>query len=133
MLASRDELDAGNRSNGLVTPSFSIGVPAFKGAYLRECIDSILLQTVPDFELIVVNDASPDPVRDIVHSYADERIRYYENAENIGAENVVRNWNRCLDYARGRFVKPNLAYDTAIGERGGFDVVVCLEVIEPLP
>jgi glycosyltransferase involved in cell wall biosynthesis len=103
LLASRDELDARSRSNGPVTPSFSIGVPAFKGAYLRECIDSILLQTVPDFELIVVNDASPDPVRDIVHSYADERIRYYENAENIGAENVVRNWNRCLDYARGRF------------------------------
>ncbi|SME98721.1 Methyltransferase domain-containing protein [Tistlia consotensis] len=35
-----------------------------------------------------------------------------------------------IDYARGRFVKPNLAYDTGIGERSGFDVVVCLEVIE---
>lgn len=86
-----------------MTPSFSIGVPAFKGAYLKECIDSILEQTLTDFELIVVNDASPDPVRDILLSYDDGRIRYFENAENIGAENVVRNWNKCLDQARGRF------------------------------
>ena len=37
---------------------FSIGIPAYKAKFLKECIDSILAQTYPDFELIIVNDVS---------------------------------------------------------------------------
>jgi glycosyltransferase involved in cell wall biosynthesis len=35
---------------------FSIGIPAYKGRFLKECIDSILAQVFCDFELIIVND-----------------------------------------------------------------------------
>lgn len=82
---------------------YSIGIPAFKGRYLNECINSILSQTFTDFELIVVNDCSPDKIFDIVHDFKDPRIRYYQNEVNIGAENVIDNWNKCLNFAKGDF------------------------------
>lgn len=82
---------------------FSIGIPAYKAIFLKECIDSILAQTYIDFELIVVNDASPEDIDGIINSYSDSRIRYYKNDENIGAENVVDNWNKCLSLAKGEF------------------------------
>ena len=82
---------------------FSIGIPAFKASYLEECIDSVLAQTYTNFELIVVNDASPENIDDIVNQYSDERISYYINDKNTGAVNVVDNWNKCLSYADGDY------------------------------
>ena len=48
---------------------FSIAIPAFKAKYLKECIDSILAQTYKDFELIIVNDASPEDIDSVVKPY----------------------------------------------------------------
>ena len=61
---------------------FSITIPAYKRTYLQECIDSILGQTYTDFELIIVNDASPEDLDSIVNSFSDSRIRYYKNEKN---------------------------------------------------
>lgn len=83
---------------------FSITIPAYKTAYLKECIESILTQTYTDFELIIVNDASPENLTSIVHSFNDSRIRYYINEKNCGAINVVDNWNKCLNYATGDYI-----------------------------
>lgn len=83
---------------------FSIGIPAYKSKYLKECIDSILSQIYKDFEIVIVNDASPEDIDSIVKSYSDSRIRYYKNAVNCGAVNVVDNWNKCLSYAEGDFI-----------------------------
>lgn len=82
---------------------FTIAIPAYKARYLKECIDSVLAQTVRDFELIIVNDASPEDIDSVVNSYTDSRIRYYTNEVNFGAEHVVDNWNKCLSYARGEY------------------------------
>lgn len=82
---------------------FTIGIPAFKGRFLNECIDSILSQTYKYFELLIVNDCSPDNIRELVANYRDSRIRYYENESNSGAENVVDNWNKCLGFAEGEY------------------------------
>lgn len=82
---------------------FSIGIPAYKAKFINECIDSILAQTIYDFELIIVNDASPEPLDEIISLYTDSRIRYYKNEQNFGAEHVVDNWNKCLSYAKGEY------------------------------
>jgi len=82
---------------------YSIAIPAYKASFLKECIDSILKQTNPDFELIIVNDASPENIDEIVAGYSDKRIRYYKNEKNFGAEHVVDNWNKCLSYAKGDY------------------------------
>lgn len=83
---------------------FSILIPAFKAKFLKECIISILNQTYRDFEIIIVNDASPENLTSIVQSFNDTRIRYYINKENCGAINVVDNWNKCLSYAKGDYI-----------------------------
>ena len=63
---------------------FSVTVPAYKAQFLSECIDSILAQTYKNFELIIVNDVSPQDLDSIVKRYDDPRIRYYKNKEATG-------------------------------------------------
>lgn len=83
---------------------FSILIPAYKRRFLAEAIESILAQTYKYFELIIVNDHSPEDLLGIVSSFHDKRIYYYENEKNCGAINVVDNWNICLGYATGDYV-----------------------------
>lgn len=83
---------------------FSVTIPAYKDQYLKECIDSVLCQNYTNFELIIVNDASPYNLDDIVAQYNDSRIRYYKNEMGFGGLNVVGNWNKCLEYAQGDFI-----------------------------
>lgn len=83
---------------------FSITIPAYKQRYLYEAIESCLAQTYKDFELIIVDDASPEDLKTVVDKFHDDRIRYYRNEKNCGALNVVDNWNICLSYAKGDYV-----------------------------
>lgn len=83
---------------------FSIAIPAYKSKYLRETIVSCLSQTYNNFEVIVVDDCSPNDIKNIVNSFSDNRIRYYRNEKNCGAINVVDNWNICLKYVTGDWV-----------------------------
>lgn len=82
---------------------FSIAIPAYKKKFLYSCIDSIIKQDYTDFELIIVNDNSPEDLDTIVQLFDDKRIKYYKNERNCGAENVVDNWNICLSYASGDY------------------------------
>jgi glycosyltransferase involved in cell wall biosynthesis len=81
----------------------SVAIPCYKGKFLAETIRSILNQTYQDFELIIVNDQSPEDIEAIVHSFNDPRIRYFVNEKNLGAGNPAYNWNRCLSHAQGEF------------------------------
>lgn len=83
---------------------FSILIPAYKKAFLQEAIESVLSQTYSDLELIIVNDCSPEDLDGIVELFSDVRIRYYKNSFNYGAKDVVDNWNKCLELARGKYV-----------------------------
>ena len=69
----------------LQEPLISIVLPVYNGEkYLRESIDSILAQTMRDWELIVVDDCSKDATPAILAEYAarDRRIRVLRNEEN---------------------------------------------------
>lgn len=83
---------------------FSVTIPAYKDRYLKETIDSVLAQTYQNYEIVIVNDASPYNLDGIVNQYKDPRIRYFKNKKNCGAKNVVDNWNICLGHATGEFV-----------------------------
>lgn len=82
---------------------FTIAIPAYKDKFLYEAIESVLSQTYPDFELLILNDASPEDVALIARQFTDDRIVYIENSVNVGAEHVVSNWNKCLELARGDY------------------------------
>ncbi len=73
-------------------PQISVIIPVYKvEAYLRRCVDSILAQTFQDFELILVDDGSPDNCPAICDEYAakDSRIRVIHQAN--GGLSAARN------------------------------------------
>ncbi len=80
-------------------------MPTYRYArYLPEAVESVLNQDFTDFELIVIDDHSPDNTAVVMGGYArrDERVRFLVNDRNLG---MVPNWNRCLELARGEYVK----------------------------
>ena len=67
-------------------PEISVIVPVYKvEEYLPQCIDSILAQTFTDFELLLVDDGSPDRCGEICEEYAgkDTRIRVFHQANCV--------------------------------------------------
>ena len=84
--------------------TISFVLPVWKGKYLFEAISCIVSQTCKDWELIVVDDCSPDPIRVIVDHFDDPRIRYYRNEKNIGGKDLVRQWNYSLSFATGDYI-----------------------------
>ena len=86
-----------------MAPLFSIAIPAFKIDFFEECLQSVLRQSYQDFEVIIVNDASPDPLEDVVSKFDDPRIVYKKNEVGFGGYNVCGNWTECLKLARGKY------------------------------
>ena len=54
----------------------SVILPAWKRKFLREAIESHLAQTFRDFELVVVDDASPENLEEVAGAFSDRRIVY---------------------------------------------------------
>ena len=80
----------------------SIIMPSYNtGKFIAESIQSVLAQTYTNWELIIVDDASPDNTDEVVASFADDRIRYFKNETNSGAA-VSR--NRALREAKGKWI-----------------------------
>ncbi len=84
------------------SPAVSVVVPVYKvEKYLAECIESVLAQTFADFELILVDDGSPDRSGEICDAYAtrDSRIRVFHkpnggvtSARRLGVESARAEW-----------------------------------------
>ncbi len=69
---------------------FSIVIPTYNRAgFIGKAIQSVLAQTYPHYEIIVVDDGSTDHTNEVVQGLADDRIRYYkkENGERAAARN----------------------------------------------
>lgn len=75
-------------TNPAAQPLVSIVTPVYNGAqYLSECIESVLAQTYPHWEFIIVDNCSTDGSPEIARTYAarDPRIRVYENPDFLRA------------------------------------------------
>jgi glycosyltransferase involved in cell wall biosynthesis len=83
-------------------PKVSILMPCYNvEKYVAEAVESILTQTFTDFELIVLDDCSVDKTAEIVKNFADKRIVYYKNEQNLG---LVENLNVGLKLAKGELI-----------------------------
>jgi glycosyltransferase involved in cell wall biosynthesis len=83
-------------------PKVSVCIPVFNpGDYLQGAIESVLRQSFSDFELVIVDDASSQPIEVMVSSFRDRRLQFERNLRNLG---LVENWNRCLELATGDYV-----------------------------
>ena len=93
-------------------------LPAYKRRFLDDAVSSILAQTCRDFELVVVDDCSPQdllgafdrfgeprPAEDGGREWCVDGVRvcYYRNSQNLGGKDLVAAWSRAMDYATGEF------------------------------
>jgi glycosyltransferase involved in cell wall biosynthesis len=80
----------------------SVCIPTYNGAaFLAEAITSVLAQSYPHFELLIVDDGSTDTTMEIARSFTDPCISIVQNETRLG---IPANWNRALSLARGEFL-----------------------------
>jgi len=85
-----------------MTPLVSFIVPCYKLAHLLpDCIGSILGQTYKDFEVLVMDDQSPDNTPEVMRSFNDPRIKHIRNNPNLGH---LKNYNKGIELARGQYI-----------------------------
>jgi len=90
-------------------------MPVFNAArFLREAMDSILSQTFTDFEFLIIDDGSTDDSVAILKSYADPRIRFYQNGENMGISPTL---NKGIELAATPYIARMDADDISYPER----------------
>ena len=98
-----------------VEPKVSVLMSVYNGErYLREAIDSILNQTLKDFEFFIINDGSTDSTKKILDSYNDSRIRIINNGKNVG---LTKSLNKGLRLAGGEYIARQDADDVSAPER----------------
>jgi glycosyltransferase involved in cell wall biosynthesis len=84
-------------------PSVTVVLPVHnRQELIRRAIDSVLAQTMTDFELLVIDDCSTDATAEIVEKYfTDPRVRLVRNKTNLGPAGTR---NHGIDLARGRYI-----------------------------
>lgn len=85
-------------------PLISVAMCTYNGeCFLAEQLESILNQTYPHLEVVIIDDCSTDGTAGIVQEYADrdERIRFLRNDSNLG---FVKNFEKALQHCRGEFI-----------------------------
>jgi len=81
----------------IVTPTYN------HGKYIGKCIESVLAQTYPHWEMIIIDDGSTDNTGDVIDMYVDDRILYVKQ-ENQGIYNLSKTYNRALEISSGELV-----------------------------
>jgi glycosyltransferase involved in cell wall biosynthesis len=98
-------------------PLISVVMPVYNaGKFLPEAIESILSQTVEDFEFIIVDDASTDNSWEIIQDNADKdnRIRAFRNEKNLG---VSATTNFAINKTQAKYIARMDADDVSFSDR----------------
>ena len=96
-------------------PLVSVIMPVYNAEkYVGLAIDSILKQTFTDFEFLIFNDGSSDNSKQIIESFKDPRIKFYDSVSNSG---YVAHLNRGIELATGKYIARMDADDISLPER----------------
>lgn len=85
-------------------PKVSICIPTYMQVeYLRKTLDSILLQTYSNYEIIICDDSPDELVKQLVNSFDfGDKLKYYKNIKPLGSP---KNWNKTIELANGEYIK----------------------------
>lgn len=85
-------------------PLISIVTPTFNHEkYIQACIDSVVNQTYPNWEMVIIDDGSTDNTPDIVREYNDPRIIYIRK-DHRGIDYLGENFNYAVEISNGQFL-----------------------------
>jgi len=99
----------------LAEPLISVVMAVHNGApYLRQAVQSILDQTFPHFEFLIVDDASTDATPEILGRFSDPRLRLITNPTRLG---LTASLNRALTEARAPYIARMDADDISLPHR----------------
>jgi glycosyltransferase involved in cell wall biosynthesis len=99
----------------LEKPLISIVMAAYnEEKFIGEAIESILNQTYPHFEFIIINDGSTDKTEEIILSFSDPRIKYIKNEINL---KLIASLNKGLSLATGKYIARMDSDDVSIPQR----------------
>jgi glycosyltransferase involved in cell wall biosynthesis len=89
-----------------VTPSLlTIIVPAYKPDFLAPALQSLVEQSVHDFDVLVADDCSPYALTDIVRDFQGSlRIAYHRFADNLGGMSLAAQWSRSVRLGRSPWI-----------------------------
>lgn len=96
--------EARSGGNAAATPKVSVIIPLYRTeVFLRQCVESVLAQTLSDIEVILVDDASPDRCGALARAYEkkDSRVKVVRHERNQGL-GAARNTG--MNAARGEYV-----------------------------
>lgn len=80
------------------TKQLAIVIPAYKGHFLEQVLESIAAQTDQRFNVYIGDDASPHDIKRICDAFSHRLdLSYTKFDENIGQKSLVSHWNRCID------------------------------------
>lgn len=86
------------------TPLVSIITPTYNHEqYIAECIESVLNQTISEWEMIIIDDGSTDKTSEIISKYSDRRIKYIKQ-DHMGPYNLGKTYNNALSICRGELI-----------------------------
>ena len=111
------------------SPKLSIGLPVYNGEqFLAQALNSLLVQTFRDFEIVICDNASSDRTPEICRAYVqrDDRIRYFRNQRNLGS---VANFNLVFELSTAPLFKW-AAHDDL--HRGGY-LESCVQLLDKHP
>jgi glycosyltransferase involved in cell wall biosynthesis len=79
----------------------AIVIPAYKATYLAETLHSLVTQQLKNFHVYIGDDASPEPISNIVASFEGSlQITYRRFDDNLGSKDLTGHWKRCIDITK---------------------------------
>lgn len=92
--------------NYSIIPQLSVCIPTYNCAkFLRKVVESVLMQAYQNLEILIIDNCSTDETVTLAEEFissSSRNIRFYKNDRNI---DMVSNLNRCLELARGTYIK----------------------------
>jgi glycosyltransferase involved in cell wall biosynthesis len=87
----------GNVLVSIITPTYN------HEKFIGQCIESVLAQTYPNWEQIIIDDGSTDKTREIITGFKDDRIKYLKQ-DNIGIWRLRETYNKALQISQGELI-----------------------------
>ena len=85
-----------------MTPTVSVIIPSYNHErFIKQCIQSVLVQTFQDFEIVITDDGSSDRTVEIIEGFSDSRIKLFKHSVNKGASIAA---NNCILNSSGKYI-----------------------------